>query len=372
MIAAVSCFPAYAQEAESTDELPPGWIQLPKTPVRLKVGGYVKFDLIHDFDPINSPDFFDVSKIPTDESKGESTHLHAKETRLFLDFHAPSKAGNIKAYVEADFYGTGGALRLRHGYVEIADKWLAGQTWSNFMDESMIPPTLDFEKPAAYAFARHGLLRYKLSFKNDSYVALALEEPSATAQAPSEPGRLESPLPDLTARFRINKPWGHVQLSGFAAHLRFRPATGGKQDVSLYGLNLSGQLILLKKDRLSYQIVYGPGVARYRGGLSASTDMDDNLEALTGIGYTASYLHRWSPAFTSLIVYNFGKEDNTAGQPVNSIARINYVAANLLWHFTDNAFAGFEYLRGTREDIDEASGTANRIQFSVSYSFNTD
>src|SRR5687767_3293685 len=74
-----------AQENAQVEELPPGWLQIPKTPVRLKIGGYVKFDLIHDFNPINSPDFFDVTKIPTDDSEGKSTHMHAKETRLFLD-----------------------------------------------------------------------------------------------------------------------------------------------------------------------------------------------------------------------------------------------------------------------------------------------
>jgi hypothetical protein len=357
-----------AQENEPVEELPPGWLQIPKTPVRLKIGGYVKFDLIHDFNPINSPDFFDVTKIPTDGSEGESTHMHAKETRLFLDFRSPSKVGELRAYVEGDFYGTSGAFRLRHGYVEIAGKWLAGQTWTNFMDESMIPPTLDFEKPGAYAFARHGLLRYKISTSKESYLALAVEEPSATAQIPS--GKTESPLPDFTARYRITKHWGHLQLSAFAGMLRYRPVTDDTQDVTLYGGNVSGQLNVLEKDKLSFQVLYGPGIARYRSGVSAAVDDDGQLEALTGFGYTVTYLHAWSSAFTSLVVYNWGEDDNISGQPLSSISNASYVAVNLLWHFTDNAFAGVEYLYGTREDIDTNSGEANRLQFSVRYSFN--
>jgi hypothetical protein len=357
-----------AQENTTVEELPPGWLQIPKTPVRLKIGGYVKFDLIHDFNPIGSPDFFDVTKIPTDDSKGESTHMHAKETRLFLDFRSPSKVGELRAYVEGDFYGTSGAFRLRHGYVEIAGKWLAGQTWTNFMDESMIPPTLDFEKPGAYAFARHGLLRYKIATSKDAYLALAIEEPSATAEIPS--GKTESPLPDFTARFRITKPWGHLQVSGFAGQLRYRSVTDETQDIALYGGNFSGQLNVLNKDKFSFQVVYGPGVARYRGGISAALDNDDQLEALTGFGYTVTYLHTWSPAFTSLVVYNWGEDDSISGQPLNSISNVSYVAVNLLWHFVENAFAGVEYLYGTREDIDEDSGAANRVQFSVRYSFN--
>src|SRR5688572_26255883 len=288
-----------AQENEPVEELPPGWLQIPKTPVRVKIGGYVKFDLIHDFNPINSPDFFDVTKIPTDDSKGESTHMHAKETRLFLDFRSPSKVGELRAYVEGDFYGTSGAFRLRHAFVEINGKWLAGQWWSNFMDENIIPNTLDFEKPAAYAFARHAMFRWKQPLSADAYLAIALEEPNTSAQAPAEPGKFESPLPDLTARYRITKKWGHVQLSGFAAQLRYRITAGGTQDVSLFGGNLSGQFNILKKDKLIYQVVYGPGVGRFRGGLSAGLDANGELEPITDMGATAGYQHFWSDRFSS-------------------------------------------------------------------------
>ena len=89
-----------------------------------------------------------------------------------------------------------------------------------------------------------------------------------------------------------------------------------------------------------------------------------------GTGYTVSYLHYWSDSFSSLGVFNYGQDDNTEGQPAGDISRINYMSVNLLWHFAENAFAGIEYLRGTREDIDERDGTANRLQFSVRYSFN--
>ena len=267
----IVCVQANGQvTTDAPAEVPPGWWEIPKTTVRMKIGGYVKFDLIHDFDPIGSPDYFDVSTIPTDGSKGETTHMHAKESRVFLDFRSPSKVGELRAYVEGDFYGTSGAFRLRHAFVEINNgKWLAGQWWSNFMDETIIPPTLDFEKPAAYAFARHAMFRWKQSLSADSYLAIAVEEPNTRAQTPTEPGKFESPLPDLTARYRITKKWGHVQLSAFAAQLHYRFSAGGSDKVSLFGGNLSGQLNFLKKDKLIYQVVYGPGVGRFRGGFSA-------------------------------------------------------------------------------------------------------
>ncbi len=359
------------QAQQAPRDLPPGWIALPQTEARFKLGGYVKVDLIHDFKPIGSPDFFDVSKIPTNDSQGQSSHLNAKEARLFLDVRSPSKVGEIKTYVEGDFYGSGSAFRLRHAYLEINGTWLAGQTWSNFMDEDIIPATLDFEKPAAYAFIRHAQLRWKHASSTGTYFSLALEEPSASAQAPSQPGTLESPLPDLTARYRVTKAWGHVQVSGFAGVIRFRPATGENDNEPLFGANLSGQFKLLEKDRLTYQAIYGPGVARYRGGLSAAPDASgDRLDPLKGVAFTGSYLRSWSPAWSSNFVYNYGHEYNTDGQPDNAIYSAAYSAVNLLWHFVPNAFAGVEYLHGVRTDKNDANGSADRLQFSVKYAFN--
>jgi len=355
------------QEPAEVPELPAGWWQIPKTPVIFTFGGYVKTDIIHDFDPIDSPDYFDVSKIPTDGSEGETTHFNVKETRLKLDVKYPEKG--FRAYIEGDFYGSGGSLRIRHAYVEYKGL-LAGQTWSNFMDESIIPPTLDFEKPAAYAFARHGMLRYKHSISDDMYFAVALEESKAAGQAPAEDGAFENPLPDVTGRFRVTKNWGHIQLSGFLASIRYRYDAGGKDDITLYGGNLSGQFNFLKKDKIIYQVVYGPGIGRYRGGESVALDQNGNLETLTDLGLTLGVEHYWTDKLSTLLVYNYGKVDNTVGQPGSALESTNYFAANLIYNFMKGTFIGVEYLRGNREDFNGADGTANRLQMSVRYSFN--
>lgn len=370
LCAGVTCAQAQTVTPEPVQELPPGWWMIPKTETKLKIGGYVKLDLIHDFNPIASPDFFDVTKIPTDGSKGQSTHLHAKETRINLDARTKTKIGELRAFVEGDFYGTSGAFRLRHAFVEINEKWLAGQWWSTFMDESMIPNTLDFEKPGAYLFARNPMLRYKQAISKDAYVAIALEEPHANAQAPTQSGNFENPLPDLTGRYRLTKPWGHLQLSAFAAKLVYRFTTDATDEVSLYGGSLSGQFNVAKKDRLFYQVAYGPGVARFRGGMSAALNQAGELEALTDLGYTIGYERHWSPSLYSIFVYNHGEVDNTEGQPGSAVTLVSYAAADLIWNFTEKAFVGVEYMWGVRKDFNENDGTANRIQFSVKYAFN--
>lgn len=361
-----TCFTMYAQQVDNG----PGWLVVPKTDLQLKVGGYVKFDMIYDMNPIASPDYFDVSKIPTDGSEGTNANLNAKETRLFLDVRKPSKIGDLRAYVEGDFYGSSGAFRLRHAYVE-AGNWLAGQTWSNFMDESAIPPTLDFEKPKAYIFIRHAMIRYKHALNEHSYIAFALEQPVASGQAPTgEGGTFETLLPDLTGRYRITQKWGHVQVSAFTALSRFRPDSGDVINNVLYGGNLSGQLNLLQKDHIFFQLAGGSGIGRYNGGLSVEPDENNELQGIMEYALSAGYQHWWSDKFSSFAMFNYGRADFTPAQPLSNIKSLSYAAVNLLWHFIPEAYAGIEYLWGNRTDVSDASGTANRIQFSFQYSFN--
>ena len=200
---------AFSQASTEIDSLPKGWIEIPKTGIMMKCGGYVKFDYIQDFNPIGSPYFFDVNKIPVDGQKGEQATLNARETRLHLDINKETSVGLVNAYVEGDFYGDGGAFRLRHAYVDINDRIRAGQYWSNFMDVDIIPKTLDFEKPTAYTFIRHALVRYKGKLSENSYLSVAIEQGSASGEAPVEAGTFESPVPDLTLQYRLSKDWGH-------------------------------------------------------------------------------------------------------------------------------------------------------------------
>ena len=59
---------------------------------QLTLGGYLKLDLIHDFDPNSSSDLFDPRGIPVDGSKGTNTRVHARETRLSLGIEGPAEA----------------------------------------------------------------------------------------------------------------------------------------------------------------------------------------------------------------------------------------------------------------------------------------
>ncbi|MGH8534537.1 MAG: hypothetical protein ACREV1_17945, partial [Gammaproteobacteria bacterium] len=73
---------------------------------RFTFGGYVKLDMIHDFDPIGSTDQFDPRTIPMDGREGTNTRIQARQTRLSLGLVRPAESRDLKLFTEIP--GSGG------------------------------------------------------------------------------------------------------------------------------------------------------------------------------------------------------------------------------------------------------------------------
>ncbi len=333
------------------------------------LGGYVKVDVIHDFDEIGSTDFFDVRTIPTSSIDGtdDSTRIHARQTRLNMDVRGPSSAGDFRAFVEGDFFSDQNGFRLRHAYGTVG-RVLGGQTWTTFMDEDAMPETLDFESPVAFPLIRQAQVRYTHPLDEGNYVAVALEDPDSDVLPPAGvTGKTEEPLPDVTARLRLKNSRGHVQLSLFGGMARFDPDTGTSEDALLWGVNLSTKLATTGKDSAIAQVTYGDGVGRYRGGNTAAPDASGDLEAISVHGLLGSYEHHWSDEYRSTIGYSWGDADLPDGTPTTGTEEVTYGFVNLIWQFTNRAWAGIEYLLGTRDTFDGEDGNANRLQLALRF-----
>lgn len=335
----------------------------------VKLGGYVQVDLIHDFDEIGSTDSFDPRTIPTnDESDaGVNTRMHAKDSRLNLDLRCPSSIGPMRIFVEGDFFSDNNGFRLRHAYGEVGG-WLGGQTWSTFMDEDAMPETLDFESPIAFPQIRQAQIRYTHPFGDTgSYMAVAVEDPASKIVAPPAPGETQEATPDLTARLRWKNGLGHCQLGLFAGSARFVPDVGTADTVFLWGANFATKIDVGDRDKLFAQTTYGPGVGRYRGGITAVPDASGNLDAVETFGVMGAYEHHWSSEWRSTATYSWGKGHLPAGTVPTTIESLSYLAANLIWQFSDRAWVGVEYLYGSNETEDGARGEANRVQISMHF-----
>jgi len=339
---------------------------------QLSLGGYVKVSLIHDFNANNSPDVFDPRGIPVDGSKGTNTRIQARETRLSLGIKGPAEGRDLELFLEGDFFGpgtgSGNTLRLRHAYAQYG-ALLAGQTWTTFMDERNIPPTIDFEHPMAAPLVRQGLLRITTGVSKRSDLAFGIEESDPEILIPPGlEGTTEKTWPDVTTRFRFTHSRGHLQLSGFVGRTRFRAVSGATSDVTIGGVLVSTRLRLFERDAAYVEVVYGPGVGRYRGAASAAVDAAGRLQTVDVVGLTAGYQHHWSRRWSSNVVVDPAWVTSEVGDPATSTDRFDYVAVNLLYWFIDRrAWVGGEYLYGRRELRNGLHGSANRIQLSARF-----
>jgi hypothetical protein len=335
---------------------------------KFKLGGRIKLDVIHDFDPIGSTDTFDPRTIPIPQDEGTDLRVHARETRLNLDIRGPAEGRELRLFVEGDFLGSGNAFRLRHAFGAYGGL-LAGQTWSTFMDEDVIPNTIDVESPVAYAFIRQGQVRWTQKLAPRLSWSIALEDNASAIVPPAGvPGKEEGPVPDLVTHFRWVQGRGHVQVSGFLGRARFRPEAGEPDDVTLWGVSITGKTLTVGKDYVYAIFTFGDGVGRYRsGGETAAPDESGQLHALAVNALTAGYQHQWSDRATSHAVYAVANGDNAFAPPTLT-RRLDYAAVNFLyWFLKDRAYAGVEYLHGRHELETHESATANRLQLAVRF-----
>ena len=306
LVLVAACLPALSSAGPGSlsAQASPAPITFSSGSWQLTLGGYLKLDLIHDFDPIGSPDSFDPRAIPVDGSEGTNTRVHARETRLSLGIDGPVEGRDLQLFLEGDFYGTGNAFRLRHAYAQ-SGVLLAGQTWTTVMNADNISPTIDFETPLAAPLVRQGLLRVTTGLSKRSDLAFAIEESDPEILIPpGVQGTTEKPWPDVTTRFRFTDRRGHVQLSGFVGRSRFRAATGAASDVTIGGVLASTRLSLFHRDTTYAQVAYGPGVGRYRGAALVLTSVPALF--LSGISFPWENQATWVQVIALALPTTFG------------------------------------------------------------------
>jgi hypothetical protein len=330
---------------------------------KVKLGGYVKLDVIHDFNQMGNADSFDPRAIPVDNDPtipDENTRLQARQTRLNLDVNGP-----FHLFVEGDFFGTGNAFRLRHAYGElkVGDKGtvLAGQTWTTFMDTEAMPETLDFESPTAFPQIRQAMARYTSDLGNGSYWAVAMEDPQSDVLVPAGvTGATGELTPDIDAGLNWAQERYHVRLGLFGGVVRFEQAGGTTQNEALWAMNLASKVMTTGKDNAIGQITYGNGdVAAING--------SGDLVGINVIALTGSYQHYWTEELRSTLVYSWAAGNPPENLDPDTTERLDYLAMNLIWQFHPRAWTGIEYLHGSRESIGHEYGGDHRLQLSIKF-----
>lgn len=340
--------------------------------VALKIGGYVKADLIKDFDAIDTPDTFDTSAIPTSGPQRENARFHARQSRLSFDTRWLVDGEVARAFIEADFFGSaasgGDSFRLRHAYGHLG-RLTAGQTWTTFTDPSAVPQTLDVDGGVSNVNRRQGLVRWTQPFLWDGLtVAVAVEDPRVTIEAPPTlPGEGRSQTPDFVTRLRVERDWGEFQGACVLRELGFQPLGEPVLTKTAWGFNFTGSCLLTDVTKAYYQITFGDGIGSYRGAPDVIPSGPDTAAILSSFGWMIGVKQEWTQRLTSNFTWSQLSIGDVLGQDPDNLSGTTYLAVNLIANPYERVFCGIEYLYGVREDVSGARGEANRLQMSFGF-----
>lgn len=311
---------------------------------------------------------------------------HAKFSRFGIGVDTVTESGDKGgAYVEMDFFGNAlgnqnatntYGVTVRHAYA-YWNRWLAGQTWTNFMDAGALPETVDFIGPTdGVLFVRQAQVRY-----TSGAFSASLENPETTyiqngggAVTASDRGA----LPDLTVRYGWKGDWGTFGIGALLRSLKVDRAASGTvtpiDDSQLAGaLTIGGKWVLGKSDDFRYQLTAGNGFSRYVGlGVTADTavDADGDLDALGGLAGYFAWRHVYSPKLRSNIVYARSQYDNPAALTGGGVTEsVHSLRANLFYSPFPKLDVGAELMLAERELENGTDGRLTRVQFTTKYSF---
>lgn len=382
------------------DENFPGAWHLPGTTAAMKVGGYVNLALVNSLDPLLVSDRFIVGSIPPDgvdvPGASNGTQVTASQTRLNLEVREQTRYGQLRAFVEGDFLGSGDTFRLRHAYGQYL--WaLAGKTWSVFSNVDALPEQVDFEGINGAVLVRQAQLRVFPKLGEEYSLVVSVEDPQTDIQN----GTGQKGMGDLV--LSVDRlPLGGSRAWNYKVGMILRDLTGeatmegtegppGKsstRSATGWGVTTSGRMsppLWADTDSILWQVTYGEGIGRYLndlgavGGGDAVFDPDGDLRPLPVFAGFLSYQHEWTGRFRfmstwpglfrSNVNFSWIDIDNFGFQDDLSYNSTLYTSVNLIYFPTQNARFGLEYLWGQRTNKDGSSGSARQIQLSSRFSF---
>ncbi len=384
------------EAAEKIPELPPdvvsagdfpGSIRIPGTDAAIKFGGRIRTAAVFTLDPLGSSDRFVTYTIPVEPDDafagiGKRTTFSANTSRLNFELRTPTGVGQMRAFIEGDFFGTNAAesrtnFRLRHAYAQFHG-FIMGQTWSTFSDPATNVEDLDFEGINGENVIRQPQIRYVWVRENRFSAAVAAETPEVSLTG----GAGENLVPDLVGRTTWTiKKTGHVQTAIVLRQIRGTSdlAPTDTKIVFAWGASVSGSVpfhVLGQDDRFVFQLNFGRGNARYINDLNTLGGQDGAFDPATGelhairaSGGYLDYEHQWKHWQTtrdmrlrSSVIWSRVDVGNLDFQPPSAYHQTNRYSVNVVFSPIPRIDVGVEFVHGNRENKDGHWGSASQIQ----------
>jgi hypothetical protein len=396
-----------AKSADAGKGSMPGSFKIPGTQTSVKIGGFIKadytYDINHWVDDFAAGWRFTVD--PADMARKGATHFMAQQSRINFSTSTPTSMGDLKTFVEGDFWGdtrgdergtmNAAGWRVRLAYAELG-RWTAGQLATNFFHGPSFPDTLDVNSPTGQALLRSPQIRYTMPV-GAATLSLSAEDPFTDVPGTNSKG-VSDKMPDLTARMAFKGDWGTTSVQGVVRSLNNdsrTPAGGTYKSKTGWGIGIAGNIKTVGKDDLRFQYNFGDGIGRYsQGAIFHAAGVDPATREFVTTkahgGYLA-YRHFWTDDLRSTIAAGYARMKNNPAY-LNSISFggtttwgnlkgnsgatnvLKSLHTNLIWTPVKNVDVGLEYMQGYREravmsEAGGTSGTFKRLQATGKYSF---
>ncbi len=355
----------------------------------VKLTGYVKVDALASSYSDGSlgsgslgRDFYIPSLTPVSGSdEGTQFDSHARQSRFRITSNTDTEEGDkITGVLEFDFLVTPDGnerisnsytVRMRHAFLKYQN-WLVGQTWTTFMDVSILPESVDFIGVTdGITFARQVMVRY-----TNGGFEFALENPESTITPFGGGGRIvtdDNSTPDVVVAYKMKGDWGHVRVAGLYHQLAYDDGANIDETEAGFGLTLTSKVKVGAKDDIRMSFFTGTGLGRYaalnaaNGGVLTETGQ---IEAIDSYGYSIAYRHVWNDKTRSSVMFSAFNADNDIALTGGSVTESSYsTRANILYSPTKAITLGAEYTFAKREVESGLEGDMNRLQFSAKYAF---
>jgi hypothetical protein len=268
-------------------------------------------------------------------------------------------------------------------------QWLAGQTWSNYVDVKSFPETLDFSNDTGQSFIRQGQIRYSHSTEHLIF-SYSIENPETdvdftetgldSTDAKSDPSI--DPIFDFTAKAKYQSAWGHLSLQNVLRKHKVQTDSNSLSEIG-YGLGVSGKIRITPQDLIKFHYSQGIGIGRYiqeaagaAGILTKSpsvTDSEFDLVLLKAKGGYFSYQHAFNKTLRINISSGFMNIDYPSIniQPLTSsyIKTLTSFHANVIWSVMPNIDIGVEHSVVEQKKTYGERGNIKRLQLSTKVHF---
>ncbi len=350
------------------------------------VGGYVSLRTAYGFEGItDNIDFvpYDIP-VPGNYNTRQKLTMDASATRLYGKFIGNTRAlGRVVVYIDGDLHGGAqGSYRphLRSAYVSFAG-FTFGRDVTTFCDLMAAPNTVDYQGPNAYNHRYATMVRYEIPFADDCLkFGIAAEMPDVTATYNENFAPLNQRMPDFPAYLQL--AWGpgrksHIRASAVVRNL-YAYNTVRQSNTSLlgWGVQFSGHINITRWIQFFMNGTYGKGIAPYIQDLEGSgLDFTPNpsnpsqIQTMPMWGWQAAAQFGITSRFSVSGGYSMVRVDEKNGSFADQYRQGEYIFGNVFFGLSPRCRLAFEYLYGTRKNIDGQNNHANRAQMLVQYYF---